>query len=420
MPFRWLRASPFGGYTAPDASGHDMDQRNFSITGLILRIIGGLVLIAAIWMLFLPPDYIARSPKLPVWSAFFASIGVVTAIWGIAAILTREKQAPKELVHSINRLQQQIMDLGVKINDLQLLSERASRPMKPVTVKDYTAELESLQASLAELKTVALLPDAQRNRIAEDHRRQQRESRIKQVFDVIGAHDWAGAERELNLLESEFPGDDDVAKARHYLDHTRRLFETETMARAVCEIEDLGRAGSWDVARERSRNLLTGFPHNEMAKDLHTRIERDFHNFQEASIQRTFDEIRTHIENREWRKALALAERMIEQYPHHRLTDRIHDQLRTLMDNAEIEERQVLEIRIQEYLRDGKFDQAIELAEDVIARYPHSPQAESLKALLPRIREIAAGGINEFAGLGQISPFRSEGPIQSSSAGLLE
>jgi hypothetical protein len=396
-----------------------MEQRNVSVLGLVLRIIGIVVLIAAIWMLMLPQDYLTKSPKFVAWSTLFLAAGTAAALWGIAAVLTRERTAPKDLLHQVSRLQQQIMDLGVKINDLQLISERATRPVKPVVQKDYTEELQSLEKAILELRLVALLPDSERNRIAEENRRQRREAMTRHVFDIVAAHDWAGAQRDLTVLESEFPGDNEVAKARHYFDHTRKLFETETMDRAVREIEELAASGSWDSAIERARNLLSGFPTNPQAQALQARIERDHHVYQEATIQRMFDEIRHHIDNREWRAALGKAERMIELHPHHRLTDRIHDQLRTLMDNAEIEERQVLEIRIQEYLRDGQFEQAIELAEDVIQRYPHSPQAESLKALLPRIREIAAGGVNEFAALGS-SPFRTEGPIQQSSAGLLE
>jgi hypothetical protein len=407
-------------YWRPKEQDLAMEQKRFSLVALILRIIGGLLLIAAVWSVMLPPDYVAKTPKIGVWSALFLAIGVTSALWGIASVLTRERQAPKDLLHSITRLQQQLMDLGVKVNDLQLLSERASRPAKPVTVKDYSQELETLQQSLGELRTLLLLPDTQRNRLAEENRKQRRESMIKHVFDVVSAHDWAVAQRELILLETEFPNDDDVAKARHYLEHTRKLFESETLVRSVREIEQLMAAGAWEQAAERSRTLLSGFPANPEVQSLQARVEREFSIFQETNIQRMFDEIRHNIDNRDWRKALMHAERMIELHPHHRLTDVLHDQIKTLMDNAEIEERQELEIRIQEYLRDGQFDRAIEMAEDVIQRYPHSPQADSLKALLPRIREIAAGGVNEFAGLGAVSPFRSQGPIQQSSAGLLE
>jgi hypothetical protein len=41
---------------------------------------------------------------------------------------------------------------------------------------------------------------------------------------------------------------------------------------------------------------------------------------------------------------------------------------------------------------------AIALAEDLIRRYPLSPQAESLETLLPRIRELASKGVAEFLG----------------------
>ena len=139
------------------------------------------------------------------------------------------------------------------------------------------------------------------------------------------------------------------------------------------------------------------------------------------------------------------SERLLQQFPTHRLADKIREQLKTLQDNAEIEERQELEVRIQELIRAGHFEQAIELAEDVIRRYPMSPQAESLETLLPRIRELARQGPAEFSGLSPDvelpepgvlpeepdilpeepaataeNPFRTDGPIQQPTSGASE
>ena len=49
--------------------------------------------------------------------------------------------------------------------------------------------------------------------------------------------------------------------------------------------------------------------------------------------------------------------------------------------------------QVCQLIRDGQFEQAIVLAEDVIRRYPMSPQADSLETLLPRIRELAREGV---------------------------
>jgi hypothetical protein len=91
------------------------------------------------------------------------------------------------------------------------------------------------------------------------------------------------------------------------------------------------------------------------------------------------------------------AEHLLEKFPTHRLADRIQMQLSTLQENAEIQERQELEVRIQELIHDHQFDEAIELAEDVVRRFPLSPQAESLEKLLPRIRELAREGVQPSA-----------------------
>ena len=78
--------------------------------------------------------------------------------------------------------------------------------------------------------------------------------------------------------------------------------------------------------------------------------------------------------------------------PGHRRSAAIRPQLKTIRENAEIEERQEQERRIQELIRAKQIPEAIDLAEDLLRRFPNSPQADSLQKLLPKMRELAIGG----------------------------
>jgi len=83
--------------------------------------------------------------------------------------------------------------------------------------------------------------------------------------------------------------------------------------------------------------------------------------------------------------------KLLECAPGHRKSVAIRGQLKTIRENAEIEERQEQERRIQDLIRNKQFFDAIELAEDLLQRFPNSPQAETLQKLLPKMRELAIG-----------------------------
>jgi hypothetical protein len=153
---------------------------------------------------------------------------------------------------------------------------------------------------------------------------------------------------------------------------------------------------------------VEGFPYSSDARTLHQRVEHEYEVYLESDAQRMFDDIRQHIERRSWRRALAHAMRLIEICPNHRLAVQIRPQLQTLRDNAEIEQRQEMEAQIQELIRAGRLHDAIVLGEDLLRRYPASPQAESLEVMLPRLRELARSGVEEFAALSSVSPKSSQ------------
>jgi outer membrane protein assembly factor BamD (BamD/ComL family) len=255
------------------------------------------------------------------------------------------------------------------------------------------------------------MPDADRRQVSQRQRQQQKATLVDQLFGLVSAHEWFKAERLLISLEAEFPNDEDVTRGRSYLNHSRSLFESEAVAQAIKEIEELMLTASWDKALDRARQLMQGFPTSGDAHALLTRVEKEFQIYRETNVQRLFDDIRKDIDHRAWRPALAKAQQLVNLFPAHRFAEHMRGQMSTLQNNAEIEERQEIEIRIQEYLRDGKFEQAVDLGEDLMRRFPHSPQADSLETLLPKIRELARQGVSEFSGLSpELNPFMQGRP----------
>jgi outer membrane protein assembly factor BamD (BamD/ComL family) len=110
-----------------------------------------------------------------------------------------------------------------------------------------------------------------------------------------------------------------------------------------------------------------------------------------------YTELRQHTEQHQWRQALAGAQRLLSRYPMHPRAQQVRQQLRTIQENADIEERQEAEVRIQELIRAGQFRDAIDLSEEIIRRFPGSPQADAIEAMLPRLHQLAGEPQEEIA-----------------------
>ena len=385
-----------------------MQKQNRSFA-VLLWVVAALVFVIATSLVALPDSIRQKlDPRMLAWIALPLAVAASLALASLAALIKREAVAPPEVTSALSRIQQQLLDLNQKVIDLQTMSDRAASRhahAAPTTTstaptKDLASQLQHLHEAIQEIREISLLPDNDRRQRLQVHRQQKKATLIKELFGLVAAHDWSQAERMLISLETEYPNDDEVAKGRSYLNHSRKLFEQETVGRESAEIENLVAAANWDKAYERARHLMDGFPESGEVRALLSRVERERSTFDETTVARLFDDIRDDIDHRSWRPALEKSRHLLERFPTHRLAERVRAQLKTLQDNAEIEERQELEVRIQELARSGQLDQAIDLAEDLIRRYPMSPQAESLEILLPRMREMARQGVAEFEGLG--------------------
>lgn len=368
-------------------------QKQRNPIGVFLRIVSVLLLALAIIFVALPTDLIAHQPRLIVWAAFGVSLACFVTMWGLATLLEREAQAPPEVRSSLTRIEHQVTDLHVKVKELYLISDRAARITTPPAIaqKDYSPQFHQLNTLVQEVRDLSLLPDAERRQRAHVDKENRKLTMINELFGMIGSQNWPNAERLLIKLQTEFPNDDDVAKGRSYLEHSRGLVEEETIQKTSRDVDELIARASWDIAWEKVRALTEGFPASPDARALHNRVQREYDTYCDTTAQRLFEGIRHDIDQRNWRQALARAEQVLHQFPSHKVSEGLRMQLKTLQENAEIQERQELEVRIQEMVHDGQISGAIELAEDVIRRFPLSPQADSLETLLPRLRQLAAG-----------------------------
>lgn len=245
---------------------------------------------------------------------------------------------------------------------------------------------------LEEIREVALMDDEQRRTRLQQHLDARRRAGIDQASTRVRGGQWAAAEQALCALEVQFGNDPAVKQARAEFQRQRDAAEADTLFRTEQLVRDLVQIGSWDRAVATATEFVNNFPASADGRHLLTEVYREQDAYRETAFRRLYDQVQTNVDRREWRAALADSQRLLEQFPTHARANRIRQQLKTIATNAEIEERQEHEMRIQLLIRNRRFAEAVELAEEVVRRFPESPQADALEERLPQLRELAEHG----------------------------
>lgn len=284
-------------------------------------------------------------------------------------------------------------DLAAVLSELQkTLAARSAGPPSEARAPAGDAVFQQRVISLLEdLREIALMNDAERNKRLATLRAARRELVIDQARRLVLQQQWAAADAALARLETD-DTDTRVVELRQHLAQGRMKAQSDAFGQLRDHVENLMAIASWDQALAATRQFAADFPDFTDGQKLLQRVQRESELFREGMAQRLYDEAKREIEHKNWRRALAGTQRLLERFPDHPRALKMRQQLSVIQDNAEIEERQDQEQRIQDLVRSRRFDEAIQLAEALIERFPRSPQAESLEQLLPKLRSLAVGG----------------------------
>jgi hypothetical protein len=163
----------------------------------------------------------------------------------------------------------------------------------------------------------------------------------------------------------------------------------DSLDKARARVDDLMALSNWELALAIATTFAAENPDDSDAQWLRQRVTREFEIYREGSVRRLYDQIKEELERKKYRRALSIARRLLEKFPEHKKSEKIRRQLPTILENAEIEERQEEEQRIQSFIKTKRFADAVELGEALLAKYPMSPQASAVEEMLPRLRELA-------------------------------
>ncbi|HEX4053415.1 MAG TPA: hypothetical protein VHX86_04045 [Tepidisphaeraceae bacterium] len=384
----------------------------------VLRLIAILLLVGGVCLGALDAYGAAKSPVLP--EETFASrlpalaeavtmvlglVGLAVLMYGLAVIMEAGAGPSDnaELTRSISELRQSGQKLETAVQ--RLVEQRGESPahgpasLGEVSSADTVAgtalaaseSMHQVMVLLQEIRELALMNDAQRQeklREAQQHRRNYMVTELQRLLDL---KEWGAAEGAMSAIASEFPSDSGLEELQGRVAAGRKEAERDSFSQIRERVEDLMAVWAWDQAYSDTARFVENFPDHSDGRELLTRVKRERDAYIEETASRLYEEIRSDIDRRLWRRAMTNAVKLLECAPGHRRSVAIRAQIKTIRDNAEIEERQEEEARIQEMIRMKQFPEAIELAEDLLRRFPNSPQAESLQKLLPKMRELAIG-----------------------------
>jgi hypothetical protein len=373
-----------------------MDQRS---NILLLRIAGCMVILAAvaglIGQLHGLPDLTGFAILTPI-ALFAFGIGVGSILFGIAAVLHQRQKAPGE-VSTGDVAQRQLFDLTMKVEELSLaISRMTNAPNAVASSADESAGsdapevLVALQKLFEELRDLSLLTDEQRQQRYQEQHEKRRAMAVQEAKAHAQNRQWTETEKALAQIEKQWPGDPALAAIRGEMELAQIEAENQSLEIAQSQIETEMSLSHWDQALSLARELADQFPTSVRSVTLLNRVEREHAIYTESTVQRLFDDIRHDSERRAWRRALDHAQILLAKFPDHPRSELIRKQIKTVQDNAEIEERQEQDARISELIRARRFREAIQLSEQLLEQFPASRQAETITKLLPRIRQLAA------------------------------
>ncbi|MCP4375736.1 MAG: hypothetical protein GY794_06120 [bacterium] len=151
-------------------------------------------------------------------------------------------------------------------------------------------------------------------------------------------------------------------------------------------IESLMSVAQFSNAEKLARDLLQTLPNSSEAQALVETVQRESSAFCSEQQSRLFSEFQRYSEARQWIKALDIGEQLIEKYPSSTEAQTLTESMNTVRKNAHFEEARELRDRIRDLIKRKRYPEAVEIAEDLMQRFPNTQVANQLKSLLPDLK----------------------------------
>jgi len=345
----------------------------FLALALVVATIGAVGVVTAVMLLRSPETTTVGLEILALAAGIAAGLTACGLLLGLAVVVRR-------LVHLADQVSQLAQHTAIRAE------QAAARANTPAISE---SQLDTLINALGEIQELLLLPEAQRERRFRALAEREIETRLATARAMAACRDFHRARRELALLMDRFGPDERITRAKADIEEATRQAQETDIESARDEIKNLVNLAQWDKAERMARELADKYPDAGEPLRLIEYVCRERQLYEQRHRARLHAQIQKYVHERRWQEAAEAARRFITTFPVGPDTDALRSQLETLEANAEIQTRQQMEEQIKEHIRRQEYWDALAIARRIIADYPFSPQANALRGQLARLEEMA-------------------------------
>ncbi len=306
-------------------------------------------------------------------------VGVLAAfgLLIIGVILYRQIDA---LVEKLTAIDQQTAILA---------EQSMARTQAHTYAQSTTLNPAELRTLLEKIYEALLLPEQERTGRFRTIVEREFGRRVAVIDHLITTNEFHQAREELAALADRFGQDTRIGEITDRLEkaaESARAADTSRVAQFVKEVVAQGR---WDEAERAVLELARKYPSAAEPAAFIERLRQEKKKFEMLNRQRMHEEIQQFVNQRRWQEAQAATRKFLDAFPTGADSDALRGQLPTLEANAEIQSRQTLERYIKQYIQKQQYWDALALARRILNEYPLSPQANALRGQIGRLEELA-------------------------------
>ena len=166
--------------------------------------------------------------------------------------------------------------------------------------------------------------------------------------------------------------------------------EAELFKAQKQRIENMMSGARFADAERLAEALSAAIPDSTKAQALLETVHREASAFRTEQQSRLFREFQRWTESRQWIKAQTVGEQLLDNYPAGGEAKKVAASMSTVRTNAHIEEARTLRDRVGDMIKRKRYSEAVEIAEDLIHRFPKTQAAVQLRSLLPDLKKRSA------------------------------
>lgn len=253
-------------------------------------------------------------------------------------------------------------------------------------------KLDEVVLLLREARDIAMLDEKQRKLRLENLGQATVEKLQREVPELLLEHNWVEARQRVMNARSRFPDRPELSALDQQIEKERSQLESRDIESAERQAQELMTLGAWERVADVVQELQRRHPDSPRAQALVQRLRAARDRVESEQRQRQMAAVQELAKNREWVKAYETGNSLIRTYPKSQEAQALRMDLPLLRENAEIATRKQYETHYSELIRQHRYAEALQMAREVIDKYPGSPQAEALRAQLQKLEQRAASG----------------------------